>query len=330
MTFNQVSLISHSDWSKNHEKRWMAVAVLQANQRWLVCELSRVSDSSGLFLYLKSRRLKPGCILSGFDFPIGVPYSYALLAGITDFLATLPLFGQNEWDQFYIPAKLSSEINLYRPFYPDKPGGTNHSHLECGLDLPFGHLYRLCEMSHDNRRSACPLFWTMGAQQVGKAAITGWKDLLAPAVVDHKLKVKIWPFSGSLSHICQTENIVVVETYPAEFYNHLGLSFSSPSRRSKRRRLDRLAFAEQLISWAETHNFDLDDSIVNSVINGFGDNLDGEDRFDALVGLYGMINVVLGFHPAWEPNLPHISKIEGWIFGENNPNWITGVDRITS
>ena len=96
---------------------------------------------------------------------------------------------------------------------------------------------------------------------------------------------------------------MVVETYPAEFYRHLGLSFSVPNRRSKRRQLDRIAFTGQLISWAETHDLNLDDSIVASIQNGFGDDFNGEDQFDALVGLYGMMNVILGQHTAWEPEL---------------------------
>jgi hypothetical protein len=49
---------------------------------------------------------------------------------------------------------------------------------------------------------------------------------------------------------------------------------------------------------------------------GSGNRPDGEDRSDAFIGLYGMINVILGNHPAGEPFLPHISKVEGWIFGQ--------------
>jgi hypothetical protein len=90
-----------------------------------------------LFLHIKSRLLKPGCILAGFDFPIGIPSYYASKAGITDFLATLLLFGQNEWDQFYIPAELPSEIIIHRPFYPNKPGNSKRSYLEHGLKLLF-------------------------------------------------------------------------------------------------------------------------------------------------------------------------------------------------
>jgi hypothetical protein len=300
----------------------MAVAALQTNLHWSVCELSNVSELSNLFLQLKSLQLNPGCILAGFDFPIGLPLSYASAAGITDFLDSISLFGKDEWEKFYIPSTLPSDISIYRPFYPNRSGGSKHSHLESGLNLPFDKLYRLCEIRHDNRRPACPLFWTLGSQQVGKAAISGWHDLLTPALIDHQSILKIWPFSGSLAHIYHPDNIVVVETYPAGFYSVLGVSFSSPIRRSKRRRLDRMAFAETLITWAKTHHVELADQIMSSIMDGFGNALDGEDRFDALVGLYGMINVILGVHPVWEPNIPKITKIEGWIFGQSQPKGV--------
>ncbi len=316
MTFNHISLISHADWSVNPAKRWVAVAVLQSSGRWLFCELSNVVDPSILFSHLKSLKSKPGCILSGFDFPIGVPYSYALKTGITDFLSFLPLLGQAEWAKFFLPAVLPSEISLHRPFYPAKPGSSRRSHLENGLGIPFDRLYRLCEVGQVNRRAACPLFWTMGGQQVGKAAISGWRDLLTPALSDPALNLKIWPFSGSLAKLFHLGAFVIVESYPAEFYTHLGLSFSSFNRRSKRRYSDRKANADHLISWALAHKIDLDFSITQMLLDGFGEGLAGEDRFDALVGLYGMINVVLGCHPTGEPLLPHISRIEGWIFGQ--------------
>ena len=305
----------------------MAIAILQANHRWLVCEPLKVCDPSSLFLYLKSHQLIPGCIMAGFDFPIGIPLTYAAKAGITDFLTTLALFGHNEWDQFYTPAEHPSQISLHRPFYPSRPGNSRRQYLEDGLDLPFDHLYRLCEVAHENRRAACPLFWTMGGQQVGKASISGWEFLLAPALDDPELYLKIWPFSGSLANICKTSNIVVLETYPAEFYGHLVLSFSLPIRRSKRCQIDRKAFSHQLISWAGDHNLELDDSIKGLIMDGFGNDLGGEDRFDAFVGLYGMINIILGNHTTGEPVTPLSTKIEGWIFGQKQPQKETCVSR---
>jgi len=267
--------------------------------------------------------------MAGFDFPIGIPSSYASKAGITDFLASLSLFGYNEWDQFYTPAESPSQINLHRPFYPARSGTSRRQYLENGLNIPFNQLYRLCERANEKRRAAYPLFWTMGGQQVGKAAISCWESLLSPALDDPAQNLKIWPFSGPLASICTTGNIVALETYPAEFYGHLGLSFSSPKRRSKRSQIDRKAFARQLISWAGAHQLELDGSILDMILDGFGSALDGEDRFDALIGLYGMINVMMGNRPTGEPTPPLITKIEGWIFGQEQPQKETCLGRIS-
>jgi hypothetical protein len=159
----------------------------------------------------------------------------------------------------------------------------------------------------------------MGSQQVGKAAISGWQSLLAPAINDLAIDLKIWPFSGPIASLCQPGTIVVVETYPAEFYDHLRLSFNAPVRRSKRRQGDRLAFSAQLIDWAQEHELLLAPSLFDCIQDGFGSKLDGEDKFDALVGLYGMLNVILGNRPIKDPTSPVISKIEGWIFGQEQP-----------
>ncbi len=316
MKYDRFTVISHADWSVNPVKRWVAVAVLQTDLRWSLCELSNVRSPSMFFSHLQFLRVMPGCTLSGFDFPIGLPYSYAHKARISDFLSTLPLLGKLNWVEFYLPAEIPSDISLHRPFYPAKPGGSRRAHLEKGLDIPFTQIYRLCEIGHINRRPACPLFWTMGGQQVGKAVISGWRDLLTPALTDPALDLKIWPFSGVLAELCQPGASVVVETYPAEFYSHLGLSFSSPSKRSKRCLSDRQVYSDHLISWACAHSIDLDPTIRQTVLDGFGPGPDGEDRFDALLGLYGMINVIQGNQPTGEPIPPHISRVEGWIFGQ--------------
>jgi hypothetical protein len=296
-TYKHVTMVSHADWSKDPDKCWLAVAVHQPDHSWLACDLVNVPLPSSLFSYLKSFQTQPGCILAGFDFPIGLPAAYASQAGLTDFLTSLPLFVHGVWSQFYDPADNPAQISLRRPFYPARSGHSLHQHLEQGLGIPFRQLYRLCEVGHENRRPACPLFWTIGAQQVGKAAISGWKSLLAPALGDPQLHLHLWPFSGLLGELCRLNNIVVVETYPAEFYNHLGLSFSYPHRRSKRRLADRILFADQLIDWAHGHQLKLAEPILDLIHDGFSDRMEGEDLFDALIGLYGMINVISGNHP---------------------------------
>jgi hypothetical protein len=315
-SLSQVTLVAHADWSKNPSKRWMAVASLHSDHIWRLNAPIKAENPSNFFFHLKSLQAIPGCILVGFDFPIGLPYHYAKLAGITDFLSTLPYLGQEQWGQFFSPAQSVVDLSIFRPFYPDKPGASRRAHLEDALGIPFVNLYRLCEAAHNNRRAACPLFWTLGGQQVGKAAISGWRDLLIPALSTPQLHLKIWPFSGTLPECCQSDNVVVVETYPTEFYGHLGLFSPSHPKKSKRRQIDRQSFNDHLISWATSHQLDLDNDLKNSINDGFGKALDGEDRFDAVIGLYGMINIVLGNHPVQEPDNPVIRKIEGWIFGE--------------
>jgi hypothetical protein len=314
--FQHITLVAHADWSKDPAKRWLALAILQPDQHWLVPDLYPARFPDQLFLYLKTMSPEPGCIIAGFDFPIGLPAAFASNAGLTSFLSALPRLGQADWAQFYLPAEDQSQISIYRPFYPARPGHSRHQHLEQALGIPFHQLYRLCETGHQNRRPVCPLFWTLGAQQVGKAAISVWQLLLSPNIGNPCYHLHLWPFSGTLSQLCLPGNLVVVETYPAEFYAHLGISFSTPRRRSKRRQADRQAFTPLLISWARQHRLRLSLPILEKINSGFSSSYAGEDQFDALVGLYGMINIIQGNHPFGEPGLPVISKIEGWIFGQ--------------
>ncbi len=321
-TFRFVTILAHADWSKNPDRRWVALADLQVNHRWLISELVNAVEPTQYFQYLQSHQEQPGCILAGFDFPLGLPFAYASKTGITHFFSALRFFGSGEWRQFYSPAKYPSQVSLQRPFYPLKPGKTKRIHLEEGLDIPFKQLYRLCEMGHTNRRPACPLFWTMGSQQVGKAAISGWETLLSPIMASRDTNLKIWPFSGPMSKLLLPGTIVAVETYPAEFYGHIGISFTTPIRRSKRRQADRLAFRDLLFSWPYDHQIALSETIREKIQDGFGNQANGEDQFDALVGLYGMINIIQGNHWFGEPPSTVISNIEGWIFGQEWPKQV--------
>src|SRR5690606_36678987 len=75
-----------------------------------------------------------------------------------------------------------------------RPGGTSQRHLIDGLGVEsMTDLLRVCERRNGTRGAASPLFWTLGGKQVGKAAILGWKEVLAPALRDPELDVKLWP-----------------------------------------------------------------------------------------------------------------------------------------
>lgn len=91
--------------------------------------------------------------------------------------------GKGPWADFYNPAARADEISLVRPFYPRAPGGTSKQQLLDALGVGCSEeLLRLCDRPTAARGKACEIFWTLGANQVGRAAIHGWRDLLAPAV----------------------------------------------------------------------------------------------------------------------------------------------------
>jgi hypothetical protein len=262
-------------------------------------------------------RLDRGSALAGFDFPIGVPRRYAAIAGISNFLDALPRFGHEEWRDFYRVAERPEEVTPWRPFYPQRPGGTSQRDLTAGLGVAsIDELLRACERRTAARRAACSMFWTLGGNQVGKAAISGWRDVLAPAMRDDTLKVAIWPFAGPLDQLLAMPQLVVAETYPAEFYGHLRIALRGSKRRQQVRQDESAAFASWLANNAGRVEFT--EGAQRVVESGFGGLSDGEDQFDAFVGLIGMLNIVIGRRSAGDPDPASAeASIEGWILGQH-------------
>lgn len=56
-----------------------------------------------------------------------------------------------------------------------------------------------------------------GAKQVGKTAIIGWRDVLAPALRNIG-PVSLWPFDGPLPSLFVPGKVVVAEPCPTECY----------------------------------------------------------------------------------------------------------------
>ena len=288
----------------------MVRATLEGN-RYLTHGPEPVGEPSTLLERL--HRLASGdSVLIGFDLPIGVPASYAKRAGVESVVDWIPQLGAGKWTDFYSVAEKPEQISVYRPFYPQRPGGTAMQHLLHGLGVESSDaLLRSCDRGYPGRPAAAPLFWTMGAKQVGKAAISGWRDLLAPALRSSNLDVKVWPFDGELHKLRQSHSVTVVETYPAEFYRHLGLNLGS-----KRNPEDRRANASLLLEWADELETDPTSEMRAIIHDGFGQSPDGEDPFDATVGLFGMLNVVLGHRSPGEPSDAIIRRVEGWMLGQ--------------
>ena len=77
-----------------------------------------------------------------------------------------------------------------------------------------------------------------------------------------------------------------------------------------------MANARALLTWADRVGVEMDHELETEIEDGFGCGPDGEDRFDAAIGLFGMINVVLGHRPSGEPGDEKIRSTEGWILGQ--------------
>ena len=110
----------------------------------------------------------------------------------------------------------------------------------------------------------------------------------------------------------------MAETYPGEIYGHFGMDISAPHR-SKRRQADRHSEAPALNRIAKCLQMELADSLSAMITSGFGSDSSGEDRFDAVVGLFGMINVLRGNRPPGDPSDSTRCTIEGWILGQGDP-----------
>lgn len=301
----------HADWSKQPGKRWLAQATRQPNGRFLIDDLRPVGLLTGFWPNLRAGLPQDALTMAGFDFPIGLPKAYADQVGVADFLALLPWLGTGEWADFYRVAETADQIGLKRPFYPYKPGGTKQQHLLDALNVDhMNQLRRLCDLPGNNHSAAAPLFWTLGAQQVGKAAISGWRDLLAPALREEDTAVTLWPFAGQWNDLCRPGQTIVVEAYPAAYYRPLGINSVN-----KRDFISRKAACCTLLDWAEANEVALVDWVETAVRDGFGPKPSGEDPFDALVGLLGLLRPMLHDVPITAPPATAVCQIEGWIFG---------------
>lgn len=296
----------------------MAIAVRKNDGNFLAGAPRPVFDTKNMLYAIKETAGDTGTLLVGYDFPIGLPFKYCQRAGLTEYKDAISVLGSGKWVDFFHPATVPDEIDIYRPFYPMYPGGTSRDHLVEGLQIPFNELYRDCEKARPGRRAACPLFWTLGGQQVGKAAISGWREIIQPGISDRDIQLSIWPFSGHLDVLLQPGAVILAETYPAEFYTHLDIKFT-PARRGqksgKRSQKDRMKNAETLISCFRKSSISMEESLESLIRDGFGASVSGEDKFDAIVGLIGMIITLRNWGSELEPQAEHLRHNEGWILG---------------
>lgn len=310
--------IAHADWGTAQAKRMVATAELGLGGVYVAHE-ARIVGQTGALRERMHVAGTPRTVLLGFDFPIGVPRAYAARAGIENFATWLR--GLNAGAPLFTVADDISDVSIERPFFPrnvtEKSPGLKEQ-FRAALGLSPQESLRRCDAAHAQRGAASEMFWTLGPKAVGKATLAGWRDAIKPALSDQRRRHAIWPFDGPLFELIDTFDIVIVETYPTEFYRRLGLQIGKVGH-AKTSQEARRAAAPPLLAWCGEHGVLPDDELAGQILDGFGPAADGEDPFDAVVGLLGMIATVRAAAEPELPDDPAVRQVEGWMFGQPAP-----------
>ena len=317
-----ITRVIHCDWSRDTRKRWSASAD-RIDGQWILSgpRCVRVGQGGDLLTAVGVATGPADCTLVAFDFPLGVPAAWGKKTGAADFAALLPVLGKGQWNQFFDVANTREEISIRRPFYPNRPGGTSRAFLWDALGMEPEEGLRACERPRPGVHSgASPLFWTLGGKQVGKAALSGWALLQAPL---GREECVLWPFAGELDELVRPGQVIIAESYPGAYYAPLG-GPQGGSGWSKRKQADRKAlFADLLLTgkgawgpqkWRAGATFTPE--LRDAISDGFVPNPVGEDQFDAVVGLMGVLDG-LEATENWAPSDLDgaVCTWEGWILG---------------
>jgi hypothetical protein len=304
------TVAAHADWSFDARKRWMTGARRESGG-WRVAAPAPVGELLTLLPRLRAAAAG-GAVALGVDLPLGLPRAYAAAhaneAGFPAFLrglASRPRF-------FEVCASLA-EVSPDRPFYPahGKKGMTRAAHA-AALGLPgAAGLSRMCDRATAERPAGAPLFWTLGANQTGKAAIAAWRDFLLPALAGPDPPA-LWPFEGDLLPLLAGRSVVIAETYPAEAMRHFSLRMNG----SKRRQADRAALGEAVLHVMAGLDAIAEPALREALANGFGADAAAEDRFDSVLGVLCVLNVLAGRRPDGVPDDFWLRTWEGFVLGQ--------------
>lgn len=275
------------DWGATPRKRQACRAVLRG-PRYCIEAPVMVGDPASL-------EFRPAT-LTAFDCALGLPAPYSAAAGLTSFREALGHLGQPPFERFFEPASRAEEISVHRPFYPARsPGSTRAAHRDALGEIAFA--LRDCDRATD----AGPLFWLVGPRQVGRSAITVWREVLRPRLDE----VSLWPFDGPLASLLESGRPVVAEMYPAFLLRTLGLSV-----RSKREQAARAECGRELLE--KVRGLDLI-AVRDLLLDGFGSSPAGEDAFDATVSCIALVKLAVAGHIPEPPEEARL--VEGWILG---------------
>jgi hypothetical protein len=302
-------IAAHADWSLSPGKRWMALARREAGA-WQAEAPRLVGETARLLPDL----LRPGRpVALGLDLPLGVPRAWAMQRCEPDFCRFLA--GLAADPGFFMVSPTLETVSPAQPFYPARgvKGMTRLAHARALGMADARALSRLCDRATARRPAGAPVFWTLGANQSGKAAIAAWRDWLAPALAAGA-PLALWPFAGRLHGLLVPGRLALAEVYPAEALRQLGLKLAG----SKRAQPPRIALAEALRAAMARLRVQPSRALAAGIADGFGADAAGEDRLDCVLGLLALIAVIEGAQPDHVPDDPWITRWEGWVLGQTD------------
>lgn len=302
--------LAHADWSIHADKRFFCVAHIDEEQGIVVempSSVASVGGPSRLLEHLIGAPARRG--IFGMDVCVGLPRAYAQQAEIDAFVEWLSVDDEQYWETWFDVAESPDQISLDRPFYPARSGKVKMDDLVNALGLEDRDaLRRQCDYDpKSGQRWGSPLFWTIGATQVGKATISAWRDVVLPAIQAMRAgdaALAIWPFDGPIQSLVDA-NVILAEAFPTAYHDRLDIQMGS-----KRNMVDRSNQTRALCEWASKRDVTLSPSLVEAMKKG----VLGEDAFDAVIGCLGMLDALLLGDVHCPPD-PAIHRVEGWIFG---------------
>lgn len=319
---DNINWVAHADWSVSPHKRHVCVARVEDGVFVLGApvEVAHWGGAQALIQGLIGAHGRCGVL--GLDVLVGLPARYAQRAQVEALLPWLKELGEGAWASFYEVASTVEEITLHRPFYPAKGGRARMDDLVGALGLETrDDLRRACDFRPGRgTRWGAPLFWTMGAAQVGKATLSAWREVLVPALEAPELVAKVWPFDGPLEQLIGLADVILCEAFPTAYHAPLGLDLR---RGSKRAQVSRVEQAHALERWRCARGVRFDDDLAEAIARGFGGAQVAEDAFDSVVGCAGMVDALCRPEPFFEPS-DAARQVEGWIFGMRDDQELEG------
>jgi len=100
----------------------------------------------------------------------------------------------------------------------------------------------------------------------------------------------------------------LAETYPGKTTCKSAFLTAAPG--------GRLSASPYLNDWLGHRPVVPEPQLCAAIADGFGDAACSEDQFDAVVGLFGMIDVAIGVRTDGVPEDEDIRRWEGWILGQ--------------